>query len=85
MAEPEKKKTKVRAMKAKSAKVSPLSQRLKDLQKAIDQGVYKISSVDIAKAYLYKCEPELNDFPSEKHQKEEKIKAREELKVVKKS
>lgn len=83
MAKPTNKKTKVRAFKAKSTEESAKSKRLKDLQKAIDQGQYKVSASDIAKAYLHKASHEFNTFPSEKDSSEDLKGVKKSLKSVK--
>ncbi len=52
--------------KAKKTKVLPvngkflMNKKLRDLQKAIDEGNYKVDSKNIVKAYLYKENIELN-------------------------
>jgi hypothetical protein len=83
MVKPANKKTKVRALKAKSTEENVKSKRLKDLQKAIDQGCYKTSASDIAKAYLYKASHEFNTFPSDKDNSEDLTKVKKPLKSIK--
>ena len=83
MAKPTNKKTKVRAFKAKSTEESIKSKRLKDLQRAIDLGRFKVSASDIAKAYLHKASHEFNTFPSENDTSEDHKEVKKPLKSVK--
>lgn len=83
MAKPTNKKTKVRAFKAKSKEESVKSKRLKDLQRSIDQGRYKVSALDIAKAYLHEASHEFNTLPSEKDSSEDHKEVKKSLKSVK--
>lgn len=54
MANLKKKKTKVLPLNPKRPKFSSKEKRLLELQAAIDQGLYKVVSEDIAKSYLEK-------------------------------
>ena len=53
MADLKKKKTKVLSINKNSNEFSLQEQKLKALQDAIDNGLYKITADDIAKAYLH--------------------------------
>ena len=80
MAKDQDPKTKVRPLNSPS---NAKAKKLSELQKAIDAGVYKISSHDIAKAYLYKANAEFNTFSYEKDKSKEQVKVKKSLKSLK--
>ena len=54
MADIKKKETKVLSLEQKPGNLSAQEKKIQRLQQQIDQGLYKVSAEDIAKAYLQK-------------------------------
>ncbi len=83
MAKTEDSKTKVRPLKSKPNMDSKKSKKLNELQKMIDSGKYKVSSSNIAKAYLHKSNVEFNTFSYENVESKDEQKVKKTLKILK--